>query len=95
MITHNTFDYAQLGLTVARIGSQLKKGIKLNLSCSFAQNDDDGYCFVSLHDAGDSTCIASFYRSEFENIRSFMDAVFGYCIENDLFKQPLDIKLVD
>ena len=94
MKTHN-FDYAYIGLTSARIGSQLKTDFKLELTCSFRMDPSDGYTFVSLHQVSDLTCIKSFFLANFDSPQSFMDAVFAYCLENDLFKQPLDIKLVD
>lgn len=94
MKTHN-FDYAYIGLTCARIGSQLKEEYKLNLSCSFGQSDNDNYCFISIHRASDSSCVKTFYRSDWKIPQELMDNLFEYCMENDLFKQPLDIKLVD
>ena len=91
MKTHN-FDYAYLGLTCARIGSQLKPEYRLSLSCSFAQG---GYCFVSLTRSENNEHIMNFWRGDYDSFRGLMDGVFEYCMEHDLFKQPLDIKLVD
>lgn len=99
MITHNTFDYAQLGLTVARFASQLKPGITIDCNISFGSNVGN-YCIIGLFKNPEQegtfpTVIKSFYGSECETMRELLDKVFSFCIENDLFKQPLDIKLVD
>ena len=99
MITRNTFDYAQLGLTVARFASQLKPGIAIDCNMSFGSNVGT-YCIIGLfknpeQEGALPTVIKSFYGSECETMRELLDKVFAFCIENDLFKQPLDIKLVD
>lgn len=99
MITRNTFDYAQLGLTVARFASQLKPGITIDCNMSFGSHLGT-YCIIGLFKSSDEeaalpTVIKSFYGSECETMRELLDKVFAFCIENDLFKQPLDIKLVD
>lgn len=98
MITHNTFDYAQLGLTVARFASQLKPGITIDCNISFG-GPNGSYTIIGLFRAGEVqgtwSTIKSFYGSHYDTIREFLDAVFAFCIENDLFKQPLDIKMVD
>ena len=98
MIKHNTFDYAQLGLTVARFASQLKPGITIDCNISFG-GPNGAYFIVGLFRAGETQAewnvIRSFYDNEGKSIRETLDAVFAFCIENDLFKQPLDIKLVD
>lgn len=98
MTTHNTFDYAQLGLTIARFASQLKPGISIDCNISFGGSAGN-YYIVGLFKSGDApgmwNVIKSFYHSEYKSVRELLDAVFAFCIENDLFKQPLDIKLVD
>ena len=98
MNTHNTFDYAQLGLTVARFASQMKPGISIDCNMSFGSSHGD-YYIVGLFRAGEApgewNVIKSFYGSEYKSVRELLDIVFAFCIENDLFKQPLDIKLVD
>lgn len=98
MIKHNTFDYAQLGLTVARFASQLKSGITIDCNISFG-GPNGNYYIVGLFRRGEApgwwSVIKSFYGSEYKSVRETLDAVFAFCIENDLFKQPLDIKLVD
>ena len=98
MITHNTFDYAQLGLTVARFASQLKPGISIDCNISFG-GPNGAYFFIGLFRAGETqgewNVIKSFYDHESKSVRDALDTVFAFCIENDLFKQPLDIKLVD
>lgn len=99
MITHNTFDYAQLGLTVARLASQLKPGFCMDGIISFGGNSGDYYKVGIFKNAeteeGSSSCIKSFWSCEFASVRDLLDCVLAFCIENDLFKQPLDIKLVD
>lgn len=98
MSTYNTFDYAQLGLTVARFASQLKPGISIDCNISFG-GFNGAYFIVGLFRAGEApgewNVIKSFYDSEYKSVRELLDIVFAFCIENDLFKQPLDIKLVD
>ena len=98
MITRNTFDYAQLGLTVARFASQLKPGITIDCNISFG-GPNGSYFIIGLLRAdvvqGKWNVIKSFYDSDDKSIRETLDEVFAFCIENDLFKQPLDIKLVD
>ena len=98
MITRNTFDYAQLGLTVARFASQLKPGISIDCNISFG-GLNGAYFIIGLFRAGEApgqwNVIKSFYDSDDKSIREILDEVFAFCIENDLFKQPLDIKLVD
>ena len=98
MITRNTFDYAQLGLTVARFASQLKPGITIDCNISFG-GPNGAYFIIGLFRAGEApgqwNVIKSFYDSDDKSIREILDEVFAFCIENDLFKQPLDIKLVD
>lgn len=98
-MNYNTFDFAQLGLTVARFGSQMKPGITIDCNMSFGSHLGT-YCIIGLFKNGEEegafpTVIKSFYGSECENMRELLDKVFAFCIENDLFKQPLDIKLVD
>lgn len=98
-MNYNTFDFAQLGLTVARFAIQLKPGITIDCSMSFG-SDNGTYCIIGLfknpeHEGAFPTVIKSFYGSECETMRELLDKVFAFCIENDLFKQPLDIKLVD
>ena len=98
-MNYNTFDFAQLGLTVARFASQLKQGISIDCSMSFG-TDLGTYCIIGLFKNAEEegafpTVIKSFYGREYENVRELLDIVFAFCIENDLFKQPLDIKLVD
>lgn len=98
MSTYNTFDYAQLGLTVARFASQLKPGISIDCNMSFG-GPNGNYYIVGLFKMGEAPgewkVIKSFYDSEYKSVRELLDVVFAFCIENDLFKQPLDIKLVD
>ena len=98
MITRNTFDYAQLGLTVARFASQLKQGISIDCNISFG-GPNGAYFMVGLFTQGESQSqwdvIKTFYDSDDKSVRETLDEVFAFCIENDLFKQPLDIKLVD
>ena len=98
MSTYNTFDYAQLGLTVARFASQMKPGISIDCNMSFG-SPNGAYFIVGLFRAGEApgewNVIKSFYDSEYKSVRELLDIVFAFCIENDLFKQPLDIKLVD
>lgn len=98
MSTYNTFDYAQLGLTVARFASQLKPGISIDCNMSFG-SPNGNYFIVGLFKMGETSgewnVIKSFYDSEHKSVRELLDVVFAFCIENDLFKQPLDIKLVD
>lgn len=98
MIKHNTFDYAQLGLTIARFASQLKSDIFIDCNMSFG-GSNGSYFFISLFTAGESegqwNVIKSFYDSDDKPVRETLDDVFAFCIENDLFKEPLDIKLVD
>lgn len=99
MITYNTFDFAQLGLTVARFATQLKMGIIIDCNISFGSNLGT-YCIIGLFkNSGEEgslpDVIKSFHGSECETMRELLDKVFAFCIENDLFKQPLDIKLVD
>lgn len=96
---HNTFDYAQLGLTVARFASQLKPGIIMDCSFSFGSSSGN-YIIIGIfhspeteHDLPD--VIKSFHGSAYSSIRELLEDTFAFCIENDLFKQPLDIKLVD
>lgn len=98
-MNYNTFDFAQLGLTVARFASQLKPGISIDCNLSFGSNIGT-YCIIGLFknaevEGGFPAVIKSFYGKEYETVREFLDKVFAFCIENDLFKQPLDIKLVD
>jgi hypothetical protein len=96
MKTHN-FDYAYIGLTCARIGSQLKESYVLNLAASFNQ-EGNVYCTVNILNELPELrfeVVHSFSLSKFDTPQSFLDGVFEYCIEHDLFKQPLDIKLVD
>ena len=99
MITHNTFDYAQLGLTVARFASQMKTGVSIDCNMSFGGPNGNYYIiglFKNPATIGELPgSIKSFYGSRYNSIREFLDAVFAFCIENDLFKQPLDIKMVD
>lgn len=99
MITHNTFDYAQLGLTIARLASQLKPGFCMDCTISFGGFHGDYYKVGIFKNAeteeGLSSCIKSFWSCEFASVRDLLDSVLAFCIENDLFKQPLDIKLVD
>ena len=98
MKTHSTFDYAQLGLTVARFSHQLKPGIIIDCSISFG-GPNGPYFIIGLFRVGEVqgkwSVIKSFYDSDDKSIREILDDVFAFCIENDLFKQPLDIKLVD
>ena len=98
-MNYNTFDFAQLGLTVARFASQLKSGITIDCNMSFGSNVGT-YCIIGLFKNSEEegalpAVIKSFYGSECETMRELLDKVFAFCIENDLFKQPLDIKLVD
>lgn len=99
-MNYNTFDFAQLGLTVARFASQLKPGISIDCNTSFGSHLGT-YCIIGLFrspaegEGALPVVIKSFYGREYENVREFLDKVFAFCIENDLFKQPLDIKLVD
>lgn len=98
MITRNTFDYAQLGLTVARFASQLKPGVIIDCNISFG-GPNGAYFIIGLFRVGETpgqwNVIKSFYDSDEKTVREILDEVFAFCIENDLFKQPLDIKLVD
>ena len=98
MITRNTFDYAQLGLTVARFASQLKPGISIDCNMSFG-GPNGSYFMVGLFTQGEAqgqwNVIKTFYDNDDKSVRETLDEVFAFCIENDLFKQPLDIKLVD
>ena len=96
---YNTFDFAQLGLTVARFASQLKPGISLDCNLTFG-GINGNYFMVSLFQNAENLgdvpkAIRVFYDSNYKSIRELLDVVFAFCIENDLFKQPLDIKLVD
>lgn len=98
-MNYNTFDFAQLGLTVARFATQMKPGISIDCSMSFGSTNGT-YCIIGLfknpeQESALPIVIKSFYGSECENMRELLDKVFAFCIENDLFKQPLDIKLVD
>ena len=94
MTSHN-FDYAYIGLTCARIGSQLKEGYVLNIAASFCQRGNE-YCSIHIMDEKNGfAVIRGFQSAEYETPQNFLDGVFSYCMENDLFKQPLDIKLVD
>ena len=93
MKTHN-FDFAYIGLTCARLGSQLKENYNLNLSATFDQNGNR-WSTVSILQAPALVVVRNFLLAEFDSPQSFLDSVFAYCLENDLFKQPLDIKLVD
>lgn len=97
MITRNTFDYAQLGLTVARFASQLKPGISIDCNMSFG-GPNGSYFMIGLFTHGEQgqwNVIKTFYDNDDKSVRETLDEVFAFCIENDLFKQPLDIKLVD
>ena len=99
MITHNTFDYAQLGLTIARLASQLKPGFCMDCTISFGGFHGDYYKVGIFKNAETEeqmpSAIKSFWSCEFASVRDLLDSVLAFCIENDLFKQPLDIKLVD
>lgn len=98
MITRNTFDYAQLGLTVARLASQLKPGISIDCNISFG-GLTGAYFMVGLFTQGEPqgkwNVIKTFYDNDDKSVRETLDDVFAFCMEHDLFKQPLDIKLVD
>lgn len=94
-----TFEYAQLGLTVARFASQLKEGVIIDCNVSFNNKNGD-YTIIGLYRAPANegnfpSVISSFYSSGFNNLRELLDAVFNCCVDMDLFKVPLDIKIID
>lgn len=91
MNIHNT-DFAFIGLTVARIASQLREKINLNATFSFG-TELGTYAFISLFD-GDE-CMESFHLSRYECPRKLMDEIFAFCVEKDLFKVPMDIAIID
>ena len=91
MNTHNT-DFAFIGLTTARIASQVRDGININMTTSFGTTLGT-YVIFSIFD-GDKP-LESFYLSLCKSPRDMMDKVFAYCLENNLFKIPMDIALVD
>lgn len=91
MIIHNT-DFAFIGLTVARIASQLREGINVNATTSFGSKLGT-YVIFSIFD--EDKCLTSFHLSGYNSPRDMMDAAFAYCLENQLFKIPMDITLVD
>lgn len=91
MNIHN-MDFAYIGLTVARIASQLKKGISINQTVSFG-TDLGTYVIISLFE-GDKP-LHSFHLSEHRDARDLMDAAFAFCMDNNVFKVPMDITLVD
>ena len=91
MNIHNT-DFAFIGLTVARIASQLRE--KINISSTFSFGSELGtYVIISLFD-GDN-CLEGFHLSTYECPRRLMDDIFAFCVEKDLFKVPMDIALID
>lgn len=91
MNIHNT-DFAFIGLTAARIASQVRDGININMATSFG-TPLGTYVIFSIFD-GDKS-LESFYLTLCKSPRDMMDKVFAYCMENNLFKIPMDIALVD
>jgi hypothetical protein len=94
MKTHN-FDYAYIALSASRIGGQLKKGISLNITCGFNTDKAGDYCYLSIYQEEDRKCLNRLYLNDYTNVYDLIDSLFNYCMENDLFKVPMDIKLVD
>ena len=85
-------DFAFIGLTVARIASQLREKINIHATFSFG-TELSTYVIISLFD-GDE-CMESFHLSTTNCPRKMMDDIFAFCMEKDLFKVPMDIALVD
>ena len=91
MNVHNS-DFALIGLTTARIASQLREGINLSVTSSFG-TELGTYCIISIFNKEE--CLISFHLTECEGARDMLDKVFAYCLEKNLFKIPMDITLVD
>lgn len=91
MNIHN-MDFAYIGLTVARIASQLKKGISINQTVSFG-TELGTYVIISLFE--NDNVLHSFHLSEHGDVRDLMDAIFAFCMDNNVFKVPMDITVVD
>ncbi len=91
MNIHN-MDFAYIGLTVARIASQLKKGISINQTVSFG-TELGTFVIVSLFE--NDNVLHSFHLSEHRDVRDLMDAIFAFCMDNNVFKVPMDITVVD
>lgn len=94
MNTLNNTDYGFLGLTLARIAEQIKD--RYALYANFRFNHGNNELVITLHD---KLTDADIYKRTLMNIsydpRELCDEVFEHCINNDLFKIPMDIKLVD
>lgn len=93
MKVHNT-DFGFIGLTIARIGRQLKPEYKVTFHMSINDSPRESFT-VGIFENAPLKCLETFFDHSYDSPRAFCDAVFAYCIEHDLFKVPMNIELVD
>lgn len=93
MKIHST-DFGFIALTIARIGRQLKAEYKVAFNMSI-NSVAGGNFIVDIFENNPLKYLESFYSSEYNTPRDFCNAVFTYCIEHSLFKDPMNIELVD
>lgn len=91
MNIHN-MDFAYIGLTVARIASQLKKGVSIYQTVSIG-TEVGTYVIVTLFEG--EKVLQTFHLSQQKDARDLMDTIFAFCMDNDIFKVPMDITVID
>lgn len=94
-----TTDYQILAQRLTHIARQLKSQYEVDASMVFKSGRIDDYVLVNIRDKeADFNWELVFSRKFTEgkdDVIVFCDTIFSFCFENDMFKRPIDLIIVN